>query len=94
MYLCYIDESGTSNIPGNTSHYVFAGISIPVWHWKDCDVEIRTIKDKYYPKGAEIHDNNQTVEKKLTDLMKPFHQKGTLFTRIDHIIETPLFVDS
>jgi hypothetical protein len=47
MYLCYIDESGTSDIPGNTSHFVLAGLSIPIWHWKDCDREVETIKRKY-----------------------------------------------
>ncbi len=29
MFLCYIDESGTSNIPGNTSHFILAGLAIP-----------------------------------------------------------------
>ncbi len=55
MYLCYIDESGTSQIPGNTSHYVLAGISIPIWHWNDCDHEINQIKKKYSLENAEIH---------------------------------------
>ena len=31
MYLCYIDESGTSDIPGNTSHFILAGLSLPIW---------------------------------------------------------------
>lgn len=55
MYICYMDESGTSAIPGNTSHFVLAGISIPVWHWKYCDNEIKTIKDKYCVGETEIH---------------------------------------
>ena len=55
MYLCYLDESGTSNIPGNTSHFVLVGISIPVWHWRDCDREIRAIKARYALREAEIH---------------------------------------
>jgi len=55
VYLCYIDESGTPDIPGNTSHYVLAGLSIPVWHWRDCDRELWTIKDRYNLGGAEIH---------------------------------------
>ncbi len=45
MYICYVDESGTPDIPCNTSHFVLAGISIPVWHWKRCDSEIETIKN-------------------------------------------------
>jgi hypothetical protein len=44
--------------------------------------------------GLLIHDNNETVAKKHTELMKQFHQKGTLWTRVNSIIETPLFVDS
>jgi hypothetical protein len=235
MYLCYIDESGTSDIPGNTSHFILAGLSVPIWHWKDCDKSIEVIKRRYalgnseihiawilrsyleqtkitdfykldyvqrrsqveslrkaellklqrsgnsklyrqtkknYEKtknyihlsyderqkfvleiarcisqwgfarlfaecidkiffdptrtpqtvdeqsfeqivsrfeqylqimgkgnpdsslGLLIHDNNQTVAKKHTELMKQFHQKGTLWTRLKNIIETPLFVDS
>lgn len=233
MYLCYVDESGTSDIPGNTSHFVLAGLSAPVWHWKDCDREINIIKSRYdlgsaeihaawilrryleqtqvagfdslgyaqrryevdrlrktemlrlqragkskqyrqtrktYRKtkdyvhlnydervsliteiaqcvsawgfarlfaecidkihydparaartideqafeqvvsrferylghmgsgtrcfGVLIHDNNPTVEKKHTELMREFHQEGTLWTEVQNIIETPLFVDS
>jgi hypothetical protein len=44
--------------------------------------------------GLTIYDNNQTVALKHTELMKKFHRKGTLFTDITNIIETPLFVDS
>jgi hypothetical protein len=233
MYLCYIDESGTSDIPGNTSHYVLAGLSVPANWWRNCDKDINDLKTKWdlqnveihtawmlrpyieqrkipnfstldhsqrravisryrkselyrlqklnikayhqtkknYRKteayshlvfserkavinefskmiggwgfarlfaecidkaffnpniggqsvdeqafeqvvsrfehflqvissseneymGMLIHDNNQTVAKKLTDLMIVFHQKGTLWTKIKNIIETPLFVDS
>lgn len=44
--------------------------------------------------GLLIHDNNETVAKKHTELMRRFHSSGTLWTTIDNIIETPLFVDS
>ena len=44
--------------------------------------------------GLLIHDNNETVSKRLTELMKQFHRKGTFWTDITNIIETPLFVDS
>lgn len=44
--------------------------------------------------GALIHDNNETVSKKHTELMKRFHSHGTLWTKIEKIIETPLFVNS
>ena len=55
MYLLYIDESGTSDIPGNTSHFVLAGVSIPIEYWKTFDREIETIKRKYDLANAEIH---------------------------------------
>ena len=44
--------------------------------------------------GLLIHDNNQTVAKRHTQLMKQFHKKGTFWTFINNIIETPHFVDS
>jgi len=55
MHLCYVDESGTPDIPGNTSHYVLAGLSIPVWHWRDAEKEIYGVKQKYLLENAEIH---------------------------------------
>ncbi len=54
MYLCYLDESGTPET-GNTSHYVLAGISIPVERWKTCDEKIENIKARYSLAGEEIH---------------------------------------
>ena len=44
--------------------------------------------------GTLIHDNNDTVSHKHTELMKKFHHHGTLWTTIEHIIETPFFVNS
>ncbi|MBN2005391.1 MAG: DUF3800 domain-containing protein [Anaerolineae bacterium] len=55
MYLCYTDESGTPDIPGNTSHFILAGLSVPIWHWRDCDRGIETIKKRYNLNGSEIH---------------------------------------
>ena len=55
MNLCYLDESGTAEIPGNTSHYVLAGFSIPIWHWKDCDREIAYVRRQYGLKTSELH---------------------------------------
>ena len=51
-------------------------------------------KDGQKVYGALIHDNNLTVAKRHTELMQQFHKKGTLWTKINHIIETPLFVNS
>jgi hypothetical protein len=55
MRLCYIDESGTPDVPGNTSHYVLAGLCVPIWNWKNCDKQIFAIKRKYGLETAEIH---------------------------------------
>lgn len=55
MYLCYIDESGTSDLPGNSSHYILAGLSIPISKWKECDNCIENIKRNYRLESAEIH---------------------------------------
>lgn len=55
VYFCYIDESGTPQVPGNTSHYVLCGISIPVNCWKKCDTSINKIKAKYGLSDNEIH---------------------------------------
>jgi hypothetical protein len=55
VYFCYIDESGTPEIPGNTSHYILAGISIPISNWKQCEKAISKIKAKYKLENNEIH---------------------------------------
>jgi len=69
MYLCYIDESGTSDIPGNTSHFVLCGLSIPIWKWKNCEKIIHNIKKKYHLENEEIHTGwiirNYTEQNKI-----------------------------
>jgi hypothetical protein len=55
MQLCYLDESGTPELPGNTSHYILAGLAIPVWHWKTCDQEIAKIRVNFGVEGSELH---------------------------------------
>lgn len=55
MFFLYIDESGTPDIPGNSTHFVLAGLSIPISFWKECDKQISAIKDKYFLSEAEIH---------------------------------------
>jgi len=55
VYLCYIDESGTPEFSGNTSHFVLAGISIPDWKWKKCESDISRIKKRYGLEDTEIH---------------------------------------
>lgn len=55
VYFCYIDESGTPQVPGNTSHYVLAGLSIPISYWKKCEIGISKIKRKYFLEECEVH---------------------------------------
>lgn len=55
MFLCYVDESGTPEVPGTTSHYILAGLSIPIYHWKTCEEEVNQVKSKYGLAGCEIH---------------------------------------
>lgn len=55
MYLCYVDESGVPAIPGNTTHYILAGLAIPVDRWRDCDQALAAIKQKYGLVDAEVH---------------------------------------
>lgn len=50
-----MDESGTSESPGNTSHFVLVGLSIPIWHWKTCEYEVSKIKKRYDLQSSEIH---------------------------------------
>ena len=44
--------------------------------------------------GLLVHDNNETVSRRLTDLMRRFHKDGTLWRKLTRIVETPMFVDS
>ena len=44
--------------------------------------------------GLLVQDRNETVARRLTDLMRDFHAQGTRWTTLPLIVETPLFVDS
>lgn len=43
MQLCYVDESGTPDIPGNTSHYILAGLSVPDQYWRNHHRQLEAI---------------------------------------------------
>ena len=55
MYLCYVDESGTAELPGNTSHFILADLSTPISQWKACDLQIESMKAHFGLQNAEIH---------------------------------------
>lgn len=44
--------------------------------------------------GLLVADNNESLNKKLTTVMRRFHKDGTIWRDIEHIVETPMFVDS
>jgi hypothetical protein len=44
--------------------------------------------------GLLVQDNNQTVSRRLTEMMRSFHDSGTSWSEITRIVETPMFVDS
>ena len=54
----------------------------------------RYLQNRQTGYGLLIHDNNETVAHRHTELMKSFLRRGTLWTQIEHVIETPMFVDS
>ena len=56
MYVCYLDESGTTGTTtGDTSHFVLAGVSIPIWRWRDADREVSSVLRRYGLAAAELH---------------------------------------
>lgn len=55
MYLCYVDESGTSSIPGNTSHFILSGLAIPIDKWRICESDIYNLKNRFHLQNSEIH---------------------------------------
>ena len=56
MYLCYLDESGTTGAStGDTSHFVLAGLSIPIWHWRDADRGVSRVLKAYGLADTELH---------------------------------------
>lgn len=76
MHLCYIDESGTSSIPGNTSHFVLAGVSIPVLRWSDADHDVTGVLKKYGLEREELH---------TTWIMRPYLEQARIanFEKMD-----------
>lgn len=54
-YFCYIDESGTPEVPGTSSHFVLVGLAVPIASWREADRQIREILFRYDLADAEIH---------------------------------------
>jgi hypothetical protein len=74
MYLCYLDESGTTELGGNTSHFVLLGFAVPADVWIDKDRRINKIKEKFALANKEIHTGyivrEYPEQKKIPDFEK------------------------
>jgi hypothetical protein len=57
MSLCFLDESGVPEIPGNSTHFVLAAKSIPNERWRQADAATFPILAKYGRggEGEELH---------------------------------------
>ena len=55
MYLCYLDESGVPEIPGNSTHFVLSGVAIPIERWREADASISAIMSRFGLADAELH---------------------------------------
>lgn len=55
MRICYLDESGTPDLGGGTSHFVLLALSIQGETWKAKDTEISLIKQRFGLAKAEVH---------------------------------------
>jgi|WetSurMetagenome_2_1015567.scaffolds.fasta_scaffold34949_2 hypothetical protein len=55
QHIFYMDESGTPDIPGNTSHYVLVALSMPVMNWRASENDIEAVKKKYGLQDVELH---------------------------------------
>jgi hypothetical protein len=55
MHLCYIDESGTTELKANTSHFVLLGFAVPADVWIDKDQRINKIKSSFGLSNVELH---------------------------------------
>ncbi len=55
MRIAYLDESGTPELSGDTSHFVLVAVAIDGHTWKAKDAQLDTIKAAFGLVGAEIH---------------------------------------
>ncbi|MCY3542062.1 MAG: DUF3800 domain-containing protein [Gammaproteobacteria bacterium] len=55
--MCYVDESGTPEKSGTSSHVVLAGLVISIWYWHNADREVQRIKGNYWLDQEELQTN-------------------------------------
>lgn len=55
MHILYVDESGNPDDEPTSSHFVIAGLSLPLHTWKDRDADLRRLFTEHRLAGAEVH---------------------------------------
>jgi hypothetical protein len=55
LRICYLDESGTPEFTGSTSHFILFGLSIQDATWREKDGQITAVKRRYGLEREEIH---------------------------------------
>lgn len=55
MRIAYLDESGTPELTGGTSHFVLVAVAIDAHTWKPKDAELEALKASFGLGSAEIH---------------------------------------
>lgn len=94
MYLCYVDESGTPEVPGASNHFVLAGISVPIWQWHNADKEISNVLSRHGLGAAELHTGwmlrNYLEQSQIDGFGNMSHEKrrsAVMRRRAAHILE-------
>ncbi|MCW0202269.1 MAG: DUF3800 domain-containing protein [Rhodanobacter thiooxydans] len=55
MYICYLDESGTTEAGDSSRHFVLVGLAILATAWKNKDTQVDAIKKRYGLESEEVH---------------------------------------
>lgn len=55
MYICYLDESGTTEAGDSSKHFVLVGLAVLAPAWKNKDAQVNAVKKKYGLEDKEIH---------------------------------------
>ncbi len=83
MYFCYIDEAGAPEMSDASTHFVLAGLTIPVWKWKTCETDINRIKKKFYLENTEIHTAWILRNYREQEVIKDFEKLPNIQRRIE-----------